>query len=566
MRETVRRDPGRPGSLRPRLPAAFALVLAACIGWFVVPSVPRSERPTPSGPSGADPATSNPADPDPTTSSPVTSNPAALPDDVRSLPDSLEVRFGDGRSDLLLPVHKRSDGAYLRAGDLGRICGRGFVWDPDTYRGRIDVDTTSVSFLLDSPLFWTQEEILQVAERTVYEDNQLWLPLSLLDAVLAPTYGERMVWDRKRGQLSLAAPRPWLDDLEFDRSGNTLDISIRPLPEGDYRMRWDPLGELVVEIRGLRLPPGQTQPTFSDRDVRGVRLEARPGGMAVRVSVAPGWVGARIQERDGELRVGMTQILRDVQRGEADLLTSFHPPSVPDRAWGSRVVIEVSPSGSGGSTENRYLEDLASEIANQLEDGFRHQVVFVPDRREEGRKRGPTGTPEMPAVPDADLWVGLRLERYGSADAHDFLFVVPGQAPRYETVGAQVAETGSPIASPGGEQVLAPPLPGGRSDEAAYRMLPWGQAPRLEQDQSRRLADLMSQRLEADLQFRPIRTMARSARIFRGLSMPSVLVYPATVADAAGVRALSAPDQVELVGKSLAAGIDEFLREQERDR
>jgi hypothetical protein len=286
----------------------------------------------------------------------------------------------------------------------------------------------------------------------------------------------------------------------------------------------------------------------------------------VRVSVDPGWVGASIEERDGELLVTMTQLLRDVQRGEAGLLTSFHPPTVVDRGWGARVVLEVSPSGAGGSLENRYLEDLASEVANQLEDNYRHQVVFVPDRRESGRARGPGGTPEMPAVPDADLWVGLRLERYGSADAHDFLFVVPGQAPRYETVGAQVAEAGIPIASTGGEQVLAPPLPGGRIEEVAYRMIPWGQAPRLEQDESRRLADLMSNQLEADLQFRPVRTMARSARIFRGLSMPAVLIYPAPAADAVGLRALSAPDQVELIGKSLAAGIDEFLREQERGR
>lgn len=487
-----------------------------------------------------------------------------LPEAVRELPDSLEILFGDGRPDIRVPLRKRAEGAYLRVGDLGRICGRGFVWDPDTYRGRVEADTASFSFLLDSPLLWTDDAMVQLPERTVYEDNQLWLPLSVLERVLLPAYGERMIWDRRRGQLALAAPPPWLEDLDFDRSGRTFAIAIRPLPEGDYRLRWDPLGELVVEIRGLHLPPAQLQPDYRDREIQRVRLEARPGGMAVRVTVDPGWVGARIEERGQELHIEMTQVLRDVQRGDADLLTAFHPPSSRERDWGARVILEISATGE--SVESRYLEDLASEVANVLEDTHGLQVVFVPDRREPGREKGPSGAPEMPAVPDADVWVGLRLERYGSADAHDFLLVVPGQAPRYETVGAQVPGTGAPLAAPGGEQVLAPPLPGGRVEEAAYRMLPWGQAPRIEQDDSRRLAELVASRVRGELQFRPVRTMARPARVFRGLSMPSLLVYPTTGADASGLRALADPEQITLVGRALADGIDDFLREQETGR
>ncbi|MEZ4650702.1 MAG: hypothetical protein R3E97_18355 [Candidatus Eisenbacteria bacterium] len=556
------------GQLR-RGGALSLLFVLICLGAAFVPTVTRSEDGAASSSQQA--AEAGDAGSTQESASDLTSSGRAgsggdVPSDVRDLPDSIEVRFGDGRPDLFLPVHKRADGAFLRVGDLGRICGHGFVWDPDTYRGKIEADTVSVSFLLDSPIYWTESAFVQLPERVVYENNQLYLPLSLLREVIAPAYGERMVWDQKRGQLSLAAPRPWLDDIDFDRSGQTFDISIRPLPEGDYRLRWDPLGELVVEIRGLHLPPGQTQPNFRDRDVRRVRLEPRPGGMAVRISVDSGWVGAQIEERDRELRVSMTRVLRDVQRGEASLLTGFHPPSVGDRSWGARVVIEVSPLGSGSSEENRYLEDLASEIANQLEETYRHQVVFIPDRRGAGRTRGPAGTPEVPAVPEADVWIGLRMENYSSKDVEDFLFVVPGQPPRYETVGAQVAGAGTPIASTGGEQVLAPPLPGGRKQDAAYRMIPWGQAPRLDQDESQQLAEAMATQLRADLQFRPVRTMARSARIFRGLSMPSVLIYPTTVADNAGLRALSASDQVALVGGSLASGIDEFLRRQETNR
>ena len=44
--------------------------------------------------------------------------------------------------------------------------------------------------------------------------------------------------------------------------------------------------------------------------------------------------------------------------------------------------------------------------------------------------------------------------------------------------------------------------------------------------------------------------------------MPAVLIYPARTGDENNLRALSSRDQIELVAKSLAYGIDEFLREQ----
>ena len=226
-----------------RLGALGALIALLCACVLLLPTVTRSEddasistgeTSSSSGNADASPA----ADGADLTESGRARGPVAdIPSAVRDLPDSIEVRFGDGRSELFLPVHKRSDGAFLRVGDMGRICGHGFVWDPDTYRGKIEADTASVSFLLDSPIYWTESTFVQLPERVVYEDNQLYLPISLLSEVIAPAYGERMVWNAKRGQLSVAAPRPWLEDIDFDRSGQTFDISIRPLPEGGRQPR-----------------------------------------------------------------------------------------------------------------------------------------------------------------------------------------------------------------------------------------------------------------------------------------------------------------------------------------
>ena len=195
-----------------------------------------------------------------------------------------------------------------------------------------------------------------------------------------------------------------------------------------------------------------------------------------------------------------------------------------------------------------------------MEDEYRYQVVFIPDRRGEGRNRRAKGLPELPSVPPADCWIGLRLEEYESNQVRDFLIVYTGNAGRIEDMSEATSRPGAPLASTGGEQVLAPPPISGRGSSGAQRMVPWGQASRVYADASERLAGELAESLSESLKFRPVRTIARPARIFRGLSMPAVLLYPAVQADRTGLRALSDREQVDLVAESLAEGIRDFLQ------
>ena len=98
--------------------------------------------------------------------------------------------------------------------------------------------------------------------------------------------------------------------------------------------------------------------------------------------------------------------------------------------------------------------------------------------------------------------------------------------------------------------------------EHARRLIPWGQAPRMFRSANRHLASNLVDHLRSDLPLLSVRTTSRPSRIFRGLAMPAVLIYPARTGDENNLRALSSRDQIELVAKSLAYGIDEFLREQ----
>lgn len=480
------------------------------------------------------------------------------------VPDSIEVEFGDGRPAVSFAVYKTGEGPYLDLADLARITGGDYVWDPETYRGALGVDSVEVSFTLDAPLFWVPDNVVQTPNPVRYEGESVRLPYAALDQVILPLLGERARWDPKTGRMRIAGPRPWLEKIELDRERSRVRLRVSPLGAWSHRVRWDPSGLLTLEIRGLYLPPDFQPPSPRVRGVEHLRVLPTPSGLVATLFLEPGWSGVRSREETGEglFSVELTKSMQEVDRGSFDLLSSYQRPPGTTSEERRRILIEVSTSGPITGPDRRYLENLSEQLRSQLEDRFGHEVILVPDRKAEGRIRGPRGLPEMPGVPAGDCWIGLRLESYPSSEARDFLLVFPGQAPRMMEVSSQLAESGAPLPASGGGQVTAPPPRDGRGgSDPGVRMVPWGQVPRLFRAASERLAGILADHLEGELKFRPVRRVSRPARVFRGVGMPAVLIYPAVEADRTGLRALSAPDQVEGVARSLAFGIDEFLLE-----
>lgn len=481
------------------------------------------------------------------------------PLDPGTVPDSLHLSFRDGRAPRAIAVWKRRDGVYLDINDLVPITGEGYTWDPESYRGHIQIDSLGVNFTLDTPLFWAGSQVHQLSAPVRYADERLLVPYDILERIIVPTLGARAAWNAKDGTLRLTPPEPWLRTLEITRENDRLLITVGPSTETTHRLRWDPQGRLELQVRGLALPPDFGTPRFQVAGLERVDVRPTLEGFQVLATVDAGWIGARsrVFPEASTFRVELTTSIDAVEKGDFELLTAYFDATDRPRGTGpGRVLLEVSgPRGS--SDGQRYLDQLADELRRVLEEEFRHDVEFVRDRKDEGRQRGRYGLPEMPPVPDGDCWIGLRLESYPSGGANHILLVHSGMPPHFEDLPAQVPTAGAPIVSPSGGQVLA--LPHSSSQARGQRMVPWGQIPRMYAPSSARLANTLAEHLEADLKFRPVRSVARPARVFRGVAMPAVLVYPAVEADEAGLRALSSRSQIEEVARSLAFGIDEFL-------
>ena len=58
---------------------------------------------------------------------------------------------------------------------------------------------------------------------------------------------------------------------------------------------------------------------------------------------------------------------------------------------------------------------------------------------------------------------------------------------------------------------------------------------------------------------RPVRISARPARIFRGVGVPALLIYPAAVSDDAAMGALCDEARATELARNLAFAVDEFL-------
>lgn len=468
--------------------------------------------------------------------------------------DSLRVsRIGFQRAESYA-LHETEEGLYLDLGDLGRVTGSGFTWNPETYRGSFVVDSALVGFTLDSPLLWIAGRATQLAAPVRYAEESVRVPLDVLPSILVPRYGDRARWDAELGRLSIGGRKPWLERIDVSQSANRIVLALTLEAEVPYRIGWDGRGALSVSVRGLSLPPGWKPPNPRATDIE--RLDVAPfdGGVVTRLRLAPGWIAARVDRgaSDLELRIELSRSARDLSLPGFRRLGDFPPLSNASRlGQPRRILLEVASHGGEGTA---YLESLAAALESALTMDFGHQVARIADREA-------TADSEVGPIPDADCWIGLRLENYPLPEQREFLLVTPGAAVREETITEWDALRPSDAVrvDRAEQEAAATGRARGESELELSLPVPWGQASRLAQAPSRTLAQSLADHLASEMADRRVRIWKRPARIFRGVAIPAVLLYPACEGDQAGIAELSSPENVLRAARTIAFGIDEFL-------
>ncbi len=483
--------------------------------------------------------------------------------------DSLRItRFDGGKDDALAVLRSEAGVSYLDLGDVARLTGEGYVWNPETFRGSIRVDSTDVAFLIDSPLVWVAGRTRQLEAPIRFHDERVLLPFSIVDDVLAPRLGERCRWDAETGRLTLAGPGPWLSVADVQVDPGRLIVRLGPLPDARAaRVRHDPGGQLTVELRGVGLPVDFAPPTASGRGLVRVEVSPRSDGLEFRLDLDRNWIGlrSRFTGSDRVLTMELTDRPIDLEgAARFEPLVSFGaPPRRRDEATPRRIVLERGGPSDSSSLGAQVLSALVQELRFTLERDFRYEVDVIGDREAAARVRGRDPGP----APMGDVWIGLRLERYPSSSAREFLVVVPDPPVRWETVAREAVGVDTTLVSNDQEKQarsgfwrrLVSRRGGSPGSLARMRPVPWGQTGRVEAAASQALAQTIADHLRSEMGDRPVRVVGRPARVFRGVASPAVLLYPASRLDESDLESLADPDRIRRTARSLAFGIDEFL-------
>lgn len=468
--------------------------------------------------------------------------------------DSIQVRFGDGRRDMVVRVVQRPEGAYIPLPDLGRISGGGFKWNPEMWRGSVWIDSTEVILVLDTQVFWVQGTPVQLPAPVRYALEQVWIPVGFLEGILLPLMGGRAIWDPIRGVLSIQARGSFLRPISVTEGAGTAALAFQPVGDDSLRLRWDPVGLLHVEIHGASLPLDFAPPPDLPEGIRLARYHRLPSGTEFVFDVEPSWLGVqRERDRGGAEFVRLTGRSRDITHGPFEPLGYYlhaGAASVRTGAAGKTVVIEMPAEARQEAGRARCLETVARTLAHTLQTGFGHEVILQRDRGERGLFHSPAGTPEIPPCPPADVWIGFRLDQWPGSGVRELLLVAPSSPPLGIPPGAEAG----PVASAGGTA--------GEYRDAellAGRIVPWGQTARLHQNASMLLARTLSEHMGHEWEGRPVRIACHPARVFRGLDMPAVIISPGLVDDVQTLDLICEYEALQRLVRNLAFGVDEFL-------
>ena len=543
--------------------------ITAALGQSAAPASlnakPPDGAPT-GGPGTADPATDAGAEPGSPLPGEADSPEASFPYSmapfenltVESRLDSLRVTYGHGLPPEVVPVEGSDEGPYLALGDLGRITGGSYRWNPETWRGSFVVDSVDVVFTLDSPLFWVRGAAVQLPAPVRYRAEQVRVPLGVIDGILEPLLGERCRWDPRGGTLELTGPPPWVQTLALSGGTPLAALEIGPVDPTAVRLRWDPLGTLIVDVTGARAAPAANPVKGRAGGIRVARPRSTVRGFEVALALESEWVGARLRrdKADRTVTVELTTSTREVQRGRFEPLTTWisgRSVAAPGVVTGRTILLEIPPPPAAAEAVSDCLTGLTELLRAVLEQEFGHSLVVIQDRLEEGSLRSPAGLPETPGVPSGDCWIGVRLESRPPGNEGEFTLVVPGMVARREVLRGGALEAVDAAAA---ERTLETAAATGGVFE---KLPPWGQTARPREGESARLARLIADHLDYRWADRPIRIHARPARIFRGLGVPGVILYPAAIDDDAALRALCDQTEVGELVRNLAFAIDEFL-------
>ncbi len=406
------------------------------------------------------------------------------------------------------------------------------------------------SFLLapGSPAVTIGTEILSLSQGPFELEGALLVPLDLLEKSYGQELGIRFEWDPAARRLAAARPParelPVEVDLVHLQGITTVVLEFPDAPR--YRVTRN--GESYqVSFLGDRVLPPRPRERPEDPLVR--RVVVAPD--RIRLELAPGAAA------DHYVLRGPFRIVFDVYRADAapPPAATTPRPALPVRRGIRTVVLdpghggkETGALGPSGAAEKDLTLAIARALETRLEERLGVQAVLT---RQEDIDLGLDERSALANQYKADLFVSIHLNstvRGGARGAETYFLSLQASDQRAADAAAVENYAGAAAAPPG-------------TEEFDLQLLLWDLAQSQHLAASQRLATIIQEELNRQLELRDRGVKQAPFRVLMGAAMPAVLVELGFISNAEEERRLRDPAYREELVETLVRAIGRFKSE-----
>jgi len=435
----------------------------------------------------------------------------------------------DGRTPQEVPIFSVGEAAYCPLTSLARALAVPFSWDPYTYRGWIETDTTQTLFTLASPILTHAREGTQLERGIGYGESGVLIPLDYLGLLEQRWNGGRTVrWDRREATFDWGSRVQSIERVHTTQIGHRTTWRFASLVPPRATVLWSYLGGVDLLIDSLTIDP-ESLAIGSGRGLLAVRsVRERFGGCRIGFDAAAHVVGVRsgYDAEEKSWRLMATTSMEEVRRGGFEAVERIET-SRPRRTGPVVLACWVDPvvDPSEGAEPLRALaEEVAEILSRRL-----GQAAVVIEGRNAIRMAARANRYDARAV------VGLRVDFV--APEGDRIQIWTG-IPRYrwQRLHATASDT---------VEVPRPPY--------------WSETPALAGARSRRLAETVRAHLTSAVGSDAVVLGERPSRWLEGLLMPAILIYPVNAAAPGSIERLATVDRRSVMARAIAMAVIEGI-------
>ncbi|MBD3235845.1 MAG: hypothetical protein GF330_04005 [Candidatus Eisenbacteria bacterium] len=459
----------------------------------------------------------------------------------------LGVRFCDGRAsrwDRLWVIGGRWFWALEDACSALRAT---LFWDPAWLEGELVVDSLRVRLVVGSELLRCGEQMIQLADRVLYLENRLLLPVSFASRIVGRLLPERWHFDADSLLLSQRPPGPGITRLRIQEARERVylrwDVTERP----DEQLLFDGAGRLIVEMGGMQADPrgDLTPPPRAGACLRAIWPHSR--GTRFIFAIGEPVAGWRTEWRGdrGEFRIVLTTAQADLNGWQAfqpwPATVGAEGPGGPTVLAGRREaepLILVLPSLESEPRQQRDAQTQAAlrfvrQLGEQLAAawaalGGEVQIIEQLDSR--------TRAPWTAAVNATGRGICLRLvpDFVGDAVARGYRIVTVSRAPSDQAL----------------RDLQAPP--------AAQSLRPWADVASPHLGTNAQLAWILALHLQAAAPEATVRREGWPVAALRGLDMPGAVLYVGRRGEAEAYPGVEDESSLAQTAEAIALGLEAF--------